>query len=104
MIWAVHFGVIYTITALACARGDGDSVLMALGGVRTWVIGATALALLAAAAVLFLALRDRKGSASNRHERPVQGFLAYTTATLAALSLLAILWNGLPVLIVPPCG
>jgi hypothetical protein len=83
LLWAFHFTVIYAFNALACARGFSQFV--------PWVIAAATLVLGAAATLLVLR--------SSREE-----FVDWLSASLAALSLVAILWQALPVLLVSPCA
>jgi len=83
VLWAVHFTVIYGFTALACARG--------FGGAAPWVVGvATAAAGAAAIAIIVTHLSSE--------------FTRWMTAAVAGLALLAIVWEGLPALIVPVCA
>ena len=83
VVWALHFGAIYGFTGLACARGWESAV--------PWTVGGATLVAGAAAAALVL-------------KNVSTDFLRWMTATLAALALLAILFEGLPVLMVPACG
>jgi hypothetical protein len=70
---------IYGVTALACARGFPAAV--------PWAIGiATALALAAVIAIIIFNARE------------------WMTAAVAALALLAIVWEAVPVLVVPACA
>ena len=93
IIWAMHFTVIYAFTALACARGFAE--LQWLGaGVVTWtVLGVTSIAVAATLLVLVPAARAARGS-----------FEDWMTAGVAALALIAIVWEALPVIIVPACA
>jgi hypothetical protein len=92
-IWALHFMAIYTFAALACARGFGGARWLGIPA-TTWVLGAfTAIALVAAAAVIVSTLRAR-----------IAGFAGWMTVSVAALAALAIAWEALPVLLVPPCA
>jgi hypothetical protein len=78
IVWAAHFMAIYGITALACARGSPATV--------PWAIGiATALALAAIAIIVF-------------------NFRDWMSAAVAGLALLAIVWEAIPVLVVPACA
>ena len=96
LIWAAHFLVIYGVTGLACARRFADMRVLGFGIVEVTVAGATALALLAAGAVGLGALRyARRGESV--------GFLGWLTATTALLAVVAIAWDGLPILFMPPC-
>jgi hypothetical protein len=83
LLWALHLTALYGFTALACARGFAHAV--------PWVIAVATLVLGAAAALLML-----------RFSKPQ--FMDWLTAALAALSLVAIVWQALPVLLVSPCG
>jgi hypothetical protein len=84
ILWAVHFLAIYGFTGLACARG--------WHGVLTWSVGGMTLAAaLAAGAVIVPAWRRRAD------------FEQGIAAGLAGFALLAILWEGLSVLMVAPC-
>jgi hypothetical protein len=85
LAWALHFGVIYAATALACARGDVRMV--------PWAIGVATLA--AGAACLFVIASEFRHRAA---------FESWFAAALAAFALVAILWQAFPVLVVPVCG
>ncbi len=104
LVWAAHFTVVYTFNALACARRFADLDVMGVGVVPFVVVGTTVLAFVGTLAVLLLALFRRGPAWASRDRKPVNDFLRYTTITIAALSLVAIAWNGLPALIVPSCG
>jgi hypothetical protein len=84
IVWALHFAAIYGYTALACARGFGESA--------PWAVGvATALAA-ALAALIILRNLDSE-------------FTRWLSAALAAAALVAILWEGLtPLLVRHPCA
>lgn len=83
VIWALHFTAIYGFTALACARDFGAGA--------PWVIGAaTAVAALLAAALILANLNAE--------------FMRWMTAAVAAAALVAIVWEGIPALMVPACA
>jgi hypothetical protein len=84
MVWAVHFAVLYGVTALACARGFPQAV--------PWTIAlATALAAAAALAIIVAGYRRRAE------------FIAWLSAAVAAFALLAIVFESLA-LLVPACA
>jgi hypothetical protein len=83
VVWALHFTLIYGFTALACARG--------FGAAAPWAVGAAT----AVAAVLAVALIGANLSAE---------FTRWMTAALAAAALVAIIWEGIPALMVPACA
>jgi hypothetical protein len=104
VVWGAHFGLLYVFNALACARQFVGVSYLGVGIVPLTVSILTLLALAATLAVLLLALWQRGPARASRDQKPVNEFMRYTTITIAALSLVAIAWNGLPALIVPPCG
>ena len=94
VIWAVHFGVIYGFTALACARGFADTRLLGVSVVTAAILGATVLAAGAVLAFVVPALRAGLGSFEN-----------WMTTGTGAFALLAIVWEGfVPVFIVRGCS
>ena len=84
ILWATHFTAIYGATALACARDAASLVPWAVGG-ATVVAGALAIVVV----VREWRLRER--------------FESWLAAAIAAISLIAIAWEGMTVLVVPPC-
>src|SRR3546814_2141641 len=88
LIWAAHFLLIYGFAALACARGFADVRLLGAGVVPLIVGAATAVAILAAAAMLLLALLGpgKEDTAARGGPR----FLRWMTALVSGLSLVAI--------------
>lgn len=85
IVWALHFTAIYAFTSLACTRGMPDAVAWGIGG-------ATLAAVAACGWILRAALRR------------TPAFDAWLTAGIAAMALLAIVWEALPVLMVTPCA
>ena len=85
IVWALHFAAVYGGTALACARGWE-------GVVPAFIGGASAVAVLACAAIIVAGWRRRAA------------FEHWLSATLAALGLVAIVYEAIPVLMVPACG
>lgn len=83
LVWALHFGVVYGFTALACARGMAPAVPWVAGG-------ATIVAGLVAAGIVLTHLSS--------------DFIRWMTAAIAGFALLAILWEGLAALLVKPCA
>jgi hypothetical protein len=83
-LWAVHFGVLYGSTALACARGYAS-----LGAqVGAWAT------LVAAGLAAAIVLREWP-----RRER----FESWLAVTIAALAFLAIVFEGVALLLAPQC-
>ena len=102
LIWAAHFLFIYIFQALACARGFAGVSLLGTGIVPLTVGMATAVAAVATVLMLFRAMRDL-GAIGPATEQDAERFMNWMTAAGAGLSLVAILWDGLPVLLLPSC-
>ena len=85
IVWALHFTVLYGITALACARDFPRAV--------PWTVAiGTLVAALAATAVLVRGYRLRAD------------FTGWLSAGVAAAALVAIVFEGYAGLVVPPCA
>ena len=100
MIWAAHFALLYSFAALACGRGFADATLAGVGVVAAVVIASSALALAALAA---LALVARRRFAPSREGRYQATFLRTVALAGAALSAIAIVFNAMAGLMLPPC-
>lgn len=104
VISSVHFGFIYVFAALACARGFAARRVFDIGIVPAVNGAATLVALIAAFAVLLAAIGDGAYlRARTDAEASLLRFLRWLTGGVAALSLVAIAWNGLPLLLIPAC-
>jgi hypothetical protein len=104
LVWGAQFTLIYIFNSLACARQFAGVHVLGVGIVPLAVTGMTLVALLATVAVFLLALWRRGPARAPRDDKPVDDFMRYTTMTIAGLSFVAIAWNGIPALLVPPCG
>jgi hypothetical protein len=102
IVWTLHLSVLYGGTALACARGfDGDRVfglpILSFGIGTATVIALGGVGYLMARAYLTL------GPGSNG-DWPTRRFVSWLTLTAGALAIVAIIWEAVPVLIVPACA
>jgi len=84
LIWSAHFLLIYAFTALACTRGFERAIPYT-------IIGATAVG------VLVLALIGRRVV-------PARTFADWMTIAVAAIAVLAMLWEALPLFWAPACA
>lgn len=103
LAWAVQFTVIYGVTSTLCGRGWADATLFGLGIVPFTIVMATLAALAAAAILLVISLREER----RMRERPASDtdrFLSHAGVLINGLSLIAILWNGVPAFILPACA
>jgi hypothetical protein len=102
-VWAAHFGAIYATNSLACERGLAGSRVLGLPFVPAMVAGLTLVALAVLALLLRAALSrldpplDEGGEAEPR-------FTRWFAAATSALALVAVLFQAVPALVVPPCG
>ena len=97
--WAAQFSVIYAATSVVCARGYGSVSAFGFPLVPVVILAATAAALLVTALSFARAWR-RRDAVEDETDR----FFTTTTILVSGFSLVAILWHGLPALIVPSCG
>lgn len=100
LVWAVHFLAIYGFTALACAR-EGSAAWFGVDVVPWFVAGATLAAATTLLVTIGFAVRDGRCAVSLTEP---SGFVHWLTAAIACLVLLAVLWETLPILLVPVCG
>ena len=100
VFWAAQFTIIYGMTAVACARGWWRISLFGLDIVRAGIAAATLLAFAATALVLWQALARSRAARNESSEL----FVATVTLWVCGLALVAIVYNGLPPLILPACS
>ncbi|MBP0447549.1 hypothetical protein J8J14_22580 [Roseomonas sp. SSH11] len=104
VVWAVHFGIVYGITGIACERGYGTRILLGQPLIPALVLAATALALLFVGWIVVSAYRRLDSELSGEDGEDGPQFTVWLTLAIALLSALAILWEGIPVLLVHPCA
>jgi hypothetical protein len=100
IIWGVRFLAAYSFTGIACARGWADREAENLVPLTIGV--ASLLALVACSALVahaMLRLRVHSAPAGGENVRFVHGIAAF----VGAFAIVAIVWETLPVLIVPIC-
>src|SRR5687767_5767406 len=103
LAWAAHFTIIYAVTTLACTKNFAGRKILGLGIVPFAITIATLAALAVIGAVLINALVRALPPRSARSGEDSARFLRYVTVSIALLALVAIVWNALPVLVLPPC-
>lgn len=107
-IWAVHFLASYVAMAVVCARFWQDAG--AVAGARVGVGAATLIAAALCAAIGLRAWREwRRGQQQRQKQGQEKGsererFLEFATLLLAGLSVVGVLFVGLPVLLIDGCG
>jgi hypothetical protein len=95
-VWAIHLLVVYVSTAVTCQLGLGAREASLQSSVLATLIAVT----LAAAAVVILHAIRRYGQ---HQATPEQGFLARLAVGQDAVAVLAILWQLIPLMMVPLC-
>lgn len=99
LVWAIHFLMIYGVTALACERRFTIAAFDV--NLIVWFIGAvTLIAALMLAVTIRLTVRDA------RRTSPLPAlakFVYWLTIASAGLVLVALVWETLPILFVPIC-
>ncbi len=103
-IWAVHFGVIYAVNALACERDWASWRPFGLPWVPVAILVLTLLALLALLLVFRAARRRMAPGPWNEGGEAEPRFTAWFAAATAGYSALAVLFQAAPSLLVPACG
>lgn len=96
LVWGAHFAFIYGFSGLACARPAWLAGWLG-GNLVAWVVGGATLAALAA----ILALLAKTGLTGKPHDCPA--FIRWLTVALGAAAILAIVWQTVPALLLPPC-
>lgn len=104
LIWALHFLFVYGVNGLACARGFAGNEMGGFGVVPLTVLAATAVALAFQGAILLVAYAGHGPGIHGEQDNSLGEFWRFTTAALAALSLVAVVWTGLPALFIHPCA
>jgi hypothetical protein len=103
LIWAAHFLTIYGVNGVVCARGLDRFTVLGFGIVPAIVAAATGLAVIACCMIAVAALRGQ-GPGMGDEVGSVRAFWRSGTACLAGFAVIAILWTGLPALLVAPCA
>jgi hypothetical protein len=95
-VWAAHLLVVYVSTAMACQLGLGSRT----GNVQSRVVIILSVVTLAAAAVVVWHAVRRHSQQREMHDR---GFLVRIAVGHDAIAALAILWQLMPLWMVPVC-
>lgn len=103
IVWGVRFLAVYSFTALACARGWSEATPGGIGLVPLVVGIATLVAVLGCVALLAKAV-TRLGDRSSQEGAENTRFVHIIAASVAALAILAMVWETLPFLLITGCG
>ncbi len=103
IIWGARFLAVYSFTAIACSRGWSEESFAGVGVVPLAVGLLTFTAVLGCGALLAWAYARLRVTFPDPDAEENTRFVHYIAATVAALSLLAVVWETLPVFVVPVC-
>ena len=101
--WVVQFTVIYGATSTLCGRGWADATVLGVGVIHFTIL-ATTLAALAATAILLIASLREERQQRDQPASATDSFLSQAGVLINGLSLVAIVWNGVPAFILPACA
>lgn len=96
LVWAGHFLFVYGLNGVICARPALQSHWLGLPW-SSWVICGASLLALAVMAVLYRRLRGRLPTVGDPR------FLPGLARALTLLSALAVIWETVPVVMLPAC-
>ncbi|MEE1610062.1 hypothetical protein [Microvirga sp. CF3016] len=102
LAWAVQFTIIYGATSTLCGREWADTTFLGIGLIHAVVLVSTFAALIVTALALAWSLRTFRRL--NEQAPPADLFMTQAGALTSGLSLIAILWQGLPAFILPACA
>ena len=97
LIWAAHFLAVYVYAGILCARPRWNVEWLGLS-IAGWGTVAASVVALAAMAALLVFARARGVEHDNRI------FIRWISIGLSLLSAVAIIWETVPVFLVPACG
>ena len=103
MAWVVQFTIIYGVTSTLCGRGWADASLFGIGVVQAVIVATTLLALVPSALMLMVLLRAYWG-VEEQGSSAAATFMVQAGILINGLSLVVILWQGAPALILPACA
>lgn len=95
-IWLAHYLFIYTVNAVACARSAMADQWLGLSA-SSWIIVAGGVLALGGMAVATRRQRQRVRASGS------PAFHAWLTAALCVLSAVAVIWETMPVFLMPAC-
>jgi hypothetical protein len=101
--WAVQFTIIYGATSTLCGRGWADSTLLGIGIVQAIIMATTLVALVPTALMLLILLRAYR-HADDEGSHAATLFMMQAGILINGLSLVVILWHGVPAFILPACA
>jgi len=101
--WVLQFTLIYGVTSTLCGRGWADETLLNMGIVQITVLAVTAVSFSATAILLLVTVHSYRQQ-SRPSATATDSFMIQAGLLINGLSLIVILWHGLPAFILPACA
>lgn len=108
LVWTVHFLLVYVFTAVACAFRFADLTFLGTSIVNSLMVIATLLAVAVIGWLGWLAWgRYRRAGGPERTDDPLLSrhqFFSLVALLLCVLSAIGVVYEGIPLLMLPACG
>ncbi|PVE21724.1 hypothetical protein DC522_25075 [Microvirga sp. KLBC 81] len=101
--WAVQFTIIYGVTSTLCGRGWADKTFLGFDVVPATILLTTLVTFAATAAALIWSIRSYRQT-ERQSAAMADGFMSHAAVLINGLSLVVILWHGIPAFILPACA
>jgi len=101
--WAVQLTVVYGVTSTLCGRGWADRTLLGFEVVPITILLATLVTFAVTAVALIWSIKNDR-QAGEGAVAAADGFMNHTAVLINGLSLVVILWHGIPAFILPACA
>lgn len=100
LVWATHFVLSYVLLSIGCALDWQAARIFGLDLIRCLLLLLTAAAVVALLVLLGTARRAGRSVRIGSRSR----FMATIAGGLSILSLIAVIWIGLAIMLIPPCN
>lgn len=106
-VWAVHLVAVYSLQGVACVEGLDRIRFAGAEALAWWLCGLTAIALVA---IAWMGLRAWRGWRTARPGSDVPAraarrrFASAVTAALSVMSIVAVCFTTIPILLLPGCA
>jgi hypothetical protein len=102
VVWSARFLSVYAFTGLACARGWADATLFGLGLVQVVIMLATLIGVAICGALIATSIARLRSNPADGEAGTIR-FVNTVAPLVAGSSILAMVWETLPVLFIPIC-
>lgn len=103
IVWAAHFLLVYGVQATLCWRGLAGGTILGWPVVPALVVAATAVALVAIGVIGWRAWHRLRSAPAGEDGEEQPQFTVWMSLSVALLAILALVWEGIPVFLLPPC-